>query len=70
MKLAIEKRPLAVMHKTVSHAQGTTHDGFVFQDVPHRQGRISGEIRINKSLIEEKGNPVSIEIVFEKEIGG
>lgn len=66
MELKLEKRSISGMHRTENKASGHSHEGYVFQDKPHRQGRVSGELYINKALIAEKGKPVGIEIVFEE----
>lgn len=67
MKLKLEKRSISGMHRTENKASGYSHEGYVFQDKAHRAGQVSGEVYLNKALITEKGKPVSIEIVFDKE---
>jgi|GEM_PF-4152164 len=67
VKLDLEKRPIGVMHRTENKASGTTHDAYVFQDGIHRTGRVSGEVYLNKSVVEENGRPVAITIHFESD---
>ena len=66
MKLLLEKRSVSGMHRTENKASGHSHEGYVFQDKPHRQGSVSGEIYFNKDLVKEMGRPVSIVIEFEE----
>lgn len=66
MKLTLEQRSVSGMHRTEKRADGQTHEGYVFQDEPHRKGSLSGELYINKDLVKKMGRPVSVTIEWEK----
>jgi len=65
MELRLEKRSISGMHRTENKASGYSHEGYVFQDEAHRAGYVSGELYLNKAVIEKMGRPVSITIRFE-----
>ena len=65
MELTLERRNVSGMHRTENKASGYSHEGYVFQDKAHRAGHVSGELYINKAVIEKMGKPVSITIRFE-----